>query len=530
MANLDYNIMSGIRPIQLESPQNQLMQAYQLKGAQEGSQLNALRLQEAQRGIEQENKLAELYGRPGVDYASPEFAREVGAISPKQMMSHTKEMRAMATEEAKARKEKIDTLDKELGIFRSFVPQISDEAGVEQYVRAMYKHPTIGAMANATVPFEQSLATNLEMFRRNPNEWRLRSSSVTADKVVEAVDKQDRNRYIEYVRGKQRAGDNRILPFEQFKLQPVSPVTAPALGAEPDISIGGGGTMDPNAAALYQAMGPEGVKAEAEALQATYAARNKPAGEMQLLTQYYDRLDELAKDNSPRAVAEKATIKANLKAMGQGKGTNVNVGVRMPEGVKAVDTKYASDYLDWVQGGGADAAANAAQIKNVLDKLAAGERLTGPSIGLAPEFFNAVMNPDALAAKSQVEEVVQRNLRAVLGAQFTQVEGERLIARAFDARLSPQENAKRLRKLFMQMETAAKQKQAMAEYYEENETLRGFKGARPSIADFEKVLSAPAAPPKGSVDRKIDGKTYRFESQEKADAFEKELKRIREDK
>lgn len=527
MANLDYNIASGIRPIQLESPTNQLMQAYQLKGMQEGSQLNALRLQEAQRGIEQENKLAELYGRPGVDYASPEFAREVGSISPKQMMSHTKEMRVMAAEAAKQRKEQVDTLDKELGIFKSFVPQIGNEAGVTQYVQAMYNHPTIGVMANATIPYEQALATNLEMFRRDPNEWRIRSSSVTADKIVETIDKQDRARYVEYVRNKIQRGENDILSPTQFKSQPARPLPEQASSTV----VGGGQTsMDPRAAALYATLEGGGAKEEADALQASFAARNKPAGDMQLLTQYYDRLDELAKDNSPRAIAEKATIRANLKAMGQGKGTNVNVGVKMPEGVKAVDTKYAADYLDWVQGGGADAAANAAQIKNVLDKLANGERLTGPSIGLAPGFFNAIMNPEAEAAKANVEEVVQRNLRAVLGAQFTQVEGERLIARAFDARLPPQENAKRLRKLFLQLDTAAKQKQAMADYYEEHETLRGFKGSKPSIADFEKVLSAPEAPPKGSVDRKINGKTYRFDSQEKADAFEKELKRIREDK
>ena len=116
----------------------------------------------------------------------------------------------------------------------------------------------------------------------------------------------------------------------------------------------------------------------------------------------------------------------------------------MPEGVKAVDQKYAQDYLDWSQGGGADAAANIGQIKSVLDRLASGEALTGKSVGLAPDFFNALVNPEALSAKQQVEEVVQRNLRAVLGAQFTQVEGERLISRAFDARLSPQENAKRV--------------------------------------------------------------------------------------
>jgi hypothetical protein len=142
---------------------------------------------------------------------------------------------------------------------------------------------------------------------------------------------------------------------------------------------------------------------------------------------------------------------------------------------------------------------------------------------MAPDFFNALVNPQALGAKQQIEEVVQRNLRAVLGAQFTQVEGERLISRAFDARLKPQENAKRLRKLFMQIQTAAQQKQAMAEYYEKNETLRGFRGKAPNINDFYNVLTAPDTAPKGSVDvRGPDGKMYRFPDQNSANAFKKE--------
>jgi hypothetical protein len=61
MANLDYNIASGIRPIQLESPQNQLMQAYQLKGAQEASQMNALKMQDIQQERAATNALNAAY-------------------------------------------------------------------------------------------------------------------------------------------------------------------------------------------------------------------------------------------------------------------------------------------------------------------------------------------------------------------------------------------------------------------------------------------------------------------------------------
>jgi hypothetical protein len=251
---------------------------------------------------------------------------------------------------------------------------------------------------------------------------------------------------------------------------------------------------------------------------------HRATGTLRQINDTFDTIDRLEREKPKGYEARIIALRNHIKTIStEGPGTKVQVGVRLPEGVKAVDQKYAQDYLDWSQGGGADAAANMGQIKSVLDRFAAGERLSGPSIGLAPDFFNALMNPQALGAKQQVEEVVQRNLRAVLGAQFTQVEGERLISRAFDARLSPQENVKRLRKLFMQMQTAAQQKQAMAEYYEANETLRGYKGKQPKMQDFFDVLSTPDAPPKGSVDVKgPDGKMYRFPDKSSADKFKKD--------
>jgi hypothetical protein len=232
-----------------------------------------------------------------------------------------------------------------------------------------------------------------------------------------------------------------------------------------------------------------------------------------------DLIAELEKNPNSVNLKKIANLRQQIKAANEGKAPkNYNV-IKMPPGPKTVDEKYAQDWLDWTQGGGADAAANSAQIKMVLDRFANGEILSGPSIGLAPDFFNALVNPEALGAKQAVQEVVQRNLRAVLGAQFTQVEGENLVNRAFDPRLKPQENAKRLRKLFLQMQTAANQKQAMAEYYEANETLRGFKGKQPKMQDFFNVLTAPDAPPKGSVDVMVDGKMHRFKSQADLEAY-----------
>ena len=87
---------------------------------------------------------------------------------------------------------------------------------------------------------------------------------------------------------------------------------------------------------------------------------------------------------------------------------------------------------------------------------------------------------------------MQRNLRTILGGQFTAQEGERLIARAFNPKLPPEENAKRVRRLFLQMSSAAEQKQAMADYFDQFGTLRGYKGKMPSVDDFYRAMEGDA--------------------------------------
>jgi len=182
--------------------------------------------------------------------------------------------------------------------------------------------------------------------------------------------------------------------------------------------------------------------------------------------------------------------------------TRVNMGgggLDLTPGQKKVDESFAPSYIEWQQGGGADAVANLAQIGTVLQRLESGQPLTGPLIGIQPDFVLALTNPNATGAKEQVQEVVQRNLRIVLGAAFTEKEGNQLISRAYNPSLPPEQNAARLRKLFQQMAVTAQQRQEMNDYFETNGTLKGYKGAKPNINDFYRALEERQAPKAGDV-------------------------------
>jgi hypothetical protein len=169
--------------------------------------------------------------------------------------------------------------------------------------------------------------------------------------------------------------------------------------------------------------------------------------------------------------------------------TNINLGgSKLTPGQESIDKKFADDYVSWKSGGGQDMTSQVAQLKPVIEALESGQPITGIQVAVQPDLLLAITNPRALQSREQVEEVVQRNLRAVLGAQFTEKEGERLISRAYNPKLAPEENAKRVRKLFLQMSTAAEQKQAMVDYFDQNGTLRGFTGKMPSVQDFYKAI------------------------------------------
>lgn len=177
-------------------------------------------------------------------------------------------------------------------------------------------------------------------------------------------------------------------------------------------------------------------------------------------------------------------------------------------GFKKINEKFAPEYVNWKASGGyADVAKNVSQLEGAINNLESGIN-TGFVEGITPDVVKSIVNPELLAVKQQVEEVVQRNLRLILGAQFTEKEGERLISRAFDDKLPTEENIRRVKNLVKQIDDAAKAKQASVDYYDANGTLEGFQGSSYTKSDFtaDKVFSKPTQQPKmGDV---MDG--YKF--------------------
>ena len=148
-------------------------------------------------------------------------------------------------------------------------------------------------------------------------------------------------------------------------------------------------------------------------------------------------------------------------------------------------------------GGLADVEKNKQQLQDVANQLRAivegksKDNLTGLDVGTASlsRNFMAATHPKALQALEQVEEVVQRNLRVILGAQFTEKEGTRLISRAYNPFLSEAANLARLERLAKSMSRQLDAKLAAIKHFDANGTLRGFKGEAPDkIVSVDKMM------------------------------------------
>lgn len=185
------------------------------------------------------------------------------------------------------------------------------------------------------------------------------------------------------------------------------------------------------------------------------------------------------------------------KAVGSG-GQNVTIENNLAPstpGEEAFDKEMAKDLQQFALTGAADSSKNLSQLKAVREGLVTGDsgNVSGPGVGafsripiLGPTFA-----PGAVNAQEQIAEVVQRNLKEILGAQFTQKEGDNLIARAFNPNLDESVNVSRIDRLIRQMELAYQQKASASDYFMTHGTLKGWDGKLPSINDFDVLGDNP---------------------------------------
>lgn len=157
-----------------------------------------------------------------------------------------------------------------------------------------------------------------------------------------------------------------------------------------------------------------------------------------------------------------------------------NKGLNLTPAQKRADVVFGEEYSNYVALGGKSVIdKQIAEINAVIDMIEKEKaNVSGKDVATAAAIGDtalAAYSPKALEARDKIGGVVQSNLRAILGGQFAQKEGEALLSRAYNLAADPKDNVKRLKALKEQIINSTKAKESAINYYEDKGTLSGYK-------------------------------------------------------
>jgi hypothetical protein len=157
-----------------------------------------------------------------------------------------------------------------------------------------------------------------------------------------------------------------------------------------------------------------------------------------------------------------AKIKENAKKSG------------MTKGQVALDQQTAKEYTKWLDES-PKIEANLSDLESVKEDLRkAGALMSGPIVGKLPKIARS---SSSIETQQKVDKITTETLRQILGAQFTEKEGETIRALSYDPELEPEANIKKINDGINRLKALAKEKQDRMGYFENNEmSMSGYKG------------------------------------------------------
>jgi hypothetical protein len=185
---LDTRIALGAQPLQIESPLAQYGQAVGIQNAMQQNQLGQMQMSAAQRAMQEEEGAKNfLSGNP--DLSTPENQRRLLAFG-KTGLGYAKaiaEQKKAGLEGDKLSSEIFGLTQKSFLQANSPITAAASEKGVEDFIRATYAHPVLGALAKEIKPLDQAIAENIAMYRRDPDQWTAAHLNLDAKSAIDAV-------------------------------------------------------------------------------------------------------------------------------------------------------------------------------------------------------------------------------------------------------------------------------------------------------------------------------------------------------
>jgi hypothetical protein len=189
---LDYSIALGVKPMQIESPINQMAKMYELQNLQQTGQANQLAMQEKQRAIAEDEAVRNYFAQQ--DRTSPDFAKGLYGISPKTGQAYEKFQAETSKEKTLAKNAEIEQLTKIHGVLKTGATQVLANPTLANAIRVTQD---VGRMTGSDVSADlaqlTALGDNPEAIRR----WAA-GHALEADKLLPKTERVDVGGAINY--------------------------------------------------------------------------------------------------------------------------------------------------------------------------------------------------------------------------------------------------------------------------------------------------------------------------------------------
>lgn len=195
-----------------------------------------------------------------------------------------------------------------------------------------------------------------------------------------------------------------------------------------------------------------------------------------------------AKDPMAKANMMKAYSELHIKAAEQTAkiAANQAKGMRTPAQTSA-DTEFGKTYVQWNRQDRPQVEKNMSLLKDAMKTLQKRQNdLVGTSgrfTGRLPDVFRS---EESIRLRENVQKAAVATLRATLGAQFTEKEGERIMAQSYNEKLSPTENIKKIKSTMGELQNNIDNMESMSNHYEQTGSLKGWQS--PKAGEQEQKL------------------------------------------
>ena len=192
---------------------------------------------------------------------------------------------------------------------------------------------------------------------------------------------------------------------------------------------------------------------------------------------FYESLNKEEKDIWDKLENQSPEL-AYLMALNKEKGTqgitNPDIGTLTPADIK-FDETATGILADFVLKEYPQQLSNVQKIDDVIE-IMENQEVTGAVEGGTPYALKVILNPESIGVQDDIRSIIFQSLRATLGAQFTEREGENLVRATFNQYLSEEINIKRLKRLRKETVLGLDTKIAMYDHLKEFGTLKNWTG------------------------------------------------------